>query len=955
MRSQHETLNLALSFHRKGQREQAGSLYRKVLKKDPNHPDALHLLGMLSIQEGNNEEAVNLIRKAIRNNKQAPQYYTNLAVALQNLGRNEEAASVCYQAISLKPDNFSAYNTLGNALSGLGNFDQAIESFRKALVLSPDIAEIHLNLGKALKEQGRLGDAEDAFRKAISLKADCAEAYFNLGVLRRLRGAAEDAVKNLLRAVETNPGYAEAYNILGNVLFEQEKADAAVACYQRALQIRPHYVEAHYNLGNLLAKEEKLDEAVDHYQCALKAKPDFIEALCRTGDAFLRQEKLSEAAEYFRRALKIRPDLAEAYNGLGNVLRGQGKPEEAIETYHKALIIKPDFAELHYNISNALFDLGRLDEAVESCHRALSVKPDFAEAQWNIGLALLTEGNYAHGWRKYEWRVMKQGESPAPFSYPIWDGSSLKGKTLLVYAEQGIGDEIMFASCLPHVVGEAGLCIVECDRRLMPLFSRSFPEAKFIPRTGKDDHPSPDLPHIDVQVAIGSLPLFLRPDQSSFPRQKEYLSADAREIEKWRDRLDTLGAGLKVGISWRGGKGYVRRIRSTTLEQWAVLFSIPGIHFINLQYGECGRELQEIKEKMGITIHDWEDADPLNDLDAFAAKISALALVISVDNSTVHIAGALGVPVWTLLSFVGEWRWLRDVEDTPWYKTVRLIRQTSPGDWDYVFRRASSDLRYYLDTGVKPEITCSYKDTVPAKKMADEPDAPFLSFSSEKAYRCAVITPIGPGHESLYEECLASIEKSFNEKKGNFSEVIPINIDDHDGKLGRSRARNLGIRKAAEHGVDWIFFLDADDLMAPSSFEYVSPYLEKYDGVWGSIWTIEKGETAPRQRPKQLPFLYNIQDVLSCDPFMTLQMGHFVRTHVALSNLFDESIDTGEDFDYYLRVWGKHRCIKTSLPFFYNRRGLHAQGPKSASGGEWHNKVEELIRHHADIYLLPNE
>jgi hypothetical protein len=410
----------------------------------------------------------------------------------------------------------------------------------------------------------------------------------------------------------------------------------------------------------------------------------------------------------------------------------------------------------------------------------------------------------------------------------------------------------------------------------------------------------------------------------------------------WRNRFTALGNNLKVGISWRGGgKASEKRLRSTVLDQWEKLFSVQGVNFINLQYGDCSNELEEAWEKTGTIIRDWEDADPLKDLDNFAAEISALDLVISVDNATVHMAGALGVPVWVLLPFACDWRWMQDFEDTPWYKTARLIRQINAGDWEKVFERVASDLVHYLAAGSMPEVKCSYRSSGQAETKAYKPFPPARSL---RTYRCAVITPVGPGHENLYGECLASIENSFAVKKGNFSEIVPVRIDDPDGSLGRSGARNLGIKEASAHDVQWIFFLDADDIMAPSAFEYVSPYLEEYDGIWGSIWTIEQGETSARERPEQLPFLDSIEDVLQGDPFLTLQMGHFVRTSVARATLFNESLNTGEDFDYYLRVWEKYRCIKIPLPFFYDRRGLHSQGPKSATGHEWRQQVENIIR-----------
>jgi tetratricopeptide (TPR) repeat protein/polysaccharide pyruvyl transferase WcaK-like protein len=681
-----ETLNLALEYHRAGNFQQAECLYLRALACAPNNPDVLHLLGLLAIQTGNNEQAVHFIKKAIQCNGKSARFYANLAVALQNLGRNEEAMSACSKAVAIEPDNFSAYNTLGNAFWRQGKIDHAVRSFRKALCIKPYTAEVHLNLGKVLKEMGKLDEAEECFKRSIALKPAYAEAYLNLGILYRFRGNLDEAVKNLLKTVENNPKYAEAYNILGNILLEQDKFEAAIECYQRALQVRPDYAEAHYNLGNVFAEQEKFDEAVTHYRSALTIKPEFAMAHCKLGNALLKQEKLDEAAASYRHSLTIKPDFAEAYNGLGNVLREQGKTEGAIETYSKALEMKPDFAEVHYNIGNALFDRGSLDEAVERCYKALSIKPDLAEAHWNMALALLAKGNFKQGWKKYEWRLLKKGATPASFPYPCWDGSSLNGKTMLLYAEQGIGDEIMFASCLQEIIDGEGSCIVECDKRLVPLFSRSFPKAKNIERLGLNT-PSTEVPSADVQIAIGSLPLFFRPSLSSFPQRKAYLIADIQKVNRWRKEFETLGRGLKIGISWRGGKGYVSRMRSTTLDQWAGLFSIPEIYFINLQYGDCIAELEEIKEKLGTTVHHWEDADPLKDLDGFAAKIAALDLVISVDNSTVHMAGALGVPVWTLLPFNCDWRWMRGFEDTPWYPSMRLFRQTTPDDWKEVFEQ----------------------------------------------------------------------------------------------------------------------------------------------------------------------------------------------------------------------------------------------------------------------------
>jgi FkbM family methyltransferase len=868
-------LQEALQCHRTGALDRAELLYQTVIEKQPNHPDALHLLGIIEHQKGDYALAETLIRKAIVRDKKAPIFYLNLGNTLKEQGKISEAIESYKKAIRLEPRFAEAYYNLANELFIQDDVDNAIKYYRKTIALNPNIAEAHYNLGKALRTQDRINEATE--------------------------------------------------------------------CYQRALQIKPDFAEAHYNLGVIFQDQKRYEDSIESYIRSIQIKPDYIEALYNLGNVFRDQEKFKEAEYYYGKALEIKPDFIEAYNNLGIALRQQGQIENALKTCQLALTIKPDFAEAHNNIGIALREDGRLEEAIESCRRATIIKPQFAEGHWNLSLALLHFGDFAKGWRKYEWRFLKKDAVLRYFPYPRWDGSSLKGKTLLVYAEQGIGDQIMFTSLLSEIINQCSLCIVECDNRLVPLFSRSFPSSMVVPMI-KDDH-LPNLPSIDLKIPMGSLPLFLRPYLEDFSQENFYLIPDPQKTDEWHARFKELGDGLKIGISWRGGKeAGVRHIRSTSLEQWADLFALKGVHFINLQYGECAKELREAREKFGMTVHDWEDADPLKDLNGFAAQISALDLVISVDNSTVHMAGALGVPVWALLPKGCDWRWMSNFEDTPWYESVRLFRQINHGDWKEVFERVSSNLKQYKETGEIPsmDIRYSYKNSRPVISELDEPFRPIMHSYSEKTYRCAVITPVGPGHEVFYENCLASIEKSFAGHKGRFSEIIPIKIDDHEGKLGRSKARNLGVKKAAERDIEWIFFLDADDLMALSTFEYVSPYLDNYDGVWGSIWSIEQGEEIAKERPGQLPFLYSIEDVLSCDPFVTLQMGHFIKTSIALAASFDESLDAGEDFDYYMRIWERHRCIKIPLPFFYNRRGHHSQGVRSATGAEWRQTVEDI-------------
>jgi len=488
-------------------------------------------------------------------------------------------------------------------------------------------------------------------------------------------------------------------NYLGNVLEVQHKYDEAIASYQKAVDIEPTFAGSYYHLGGVFEITDQLDNAMTYYEKAIQCDPNFSGSYNNLGNVYRKLDMLDKAIPCFKKAVELNPDFWGSYYNLGEVLQDIGQVDEAISCFQKALQLNPNHIASYNNLGLAFSEKVQSNDAMLCYHRAIQLSPDYAEPHFNKASLLLLLGDFGEGWREYEWRWKRKDAKERYFPQPPWDGSSLEGKTLLVYGEQGVGDEVMFASCLPELIAQAGLCIVECDVRLGSLFSRSFPGARLIERIQEGEGYPSDLPPADYSMPMGSVAGFLRPDLDSFPHQESYLVSDARGMEKWRRRFQELGDGLKIGISWRGGaKLGVRRQRSIVLEQWAELFSLHGVHFINLQYGDCAGELKEVKEKMGLIIHDWEDSDPLKDLDNFAAQISALDLVVSVDNATVHMAGALGKPVWTLLPFLPDWRWMLNRDDSPWYPTMRLFRQTSPGNWKSVIERVAEELRLHQMT-----------------------------------------------------------------------------------------------------------------------------------------------------------------------------------------------------------------------------------------------------------------
>ena len=342
-------------------------------------------------------------------------------------------------------------------------------------------------------------------------------------------------------------------------------------------------------------------------------------------------------------------------------------------------------------------DIGNLESATAVYHKTLEIEPDDQYAHLNLGMLQLLQGDFENGWKQYQyrWKYEKFPSEYREFPQPSWYGSNLSGKTILVWAEQGIGDEIMFASMLNDLLQMNANIMVECEHRLVSLFQRSFPDIQF---SSRKNPPHQQLlnPDIHYQISMGSLGQWLRPTQDSFKRnQTYYLTACPERVSKLRNKYQQLANGKQlVGISWKSTDINRRRAKSksTLLEYWKLVLSQPDCYFINLQYGDVESELAQFESETSLKIYRDQEIDPLVNLDDFAAQISVLDLVISTSNTTVHMAGALGKRVWTLLPCIPDWRWMLDREEALWYPMMRLFRQNRIGDWQDVFKRVSHTL-----------------------------------------------------------------------------------------------------------------------------------------------------------------------------------------------------------------------------------------------------------------------
>jgi tetratricopeptide (TPR) repeat protein len=483
----------------------------------------------------------------------------------------------------------------------------------------------------------------------------------------------------------------DALHLLGISAHRLGKLDAAIELITKAIKIAPSAPSLHLNLGNALKAQGNQAEAIKCYRQAVRLDSGYFRAHNNLGVELSALGHLTEAAKHLSEALRLFPAYPEAHLNLGKVKHQQGALDEAVKHYQEALRLKPDYAEAYTNLGVALNNQANVAAAIEALRLACRLEPKSPEANWNLALAQLNQGNLREGWENYDWRLGKAPDAlKANFRPPLWDGGELAAKTLLIRAEQGVGDEIMFAGLFLDAIAAAGHCVIECDSRLVPLFARSFPQSEVIPKT-KPLHPRATQPDIDLQSPAGSLARFFRPTVESFPLHQGYLTPDPLRLAFWRQRIAALGEGLKVGICWRSMlMSAERSIHYTNLSQWAPILRVPGITFVNLQYDNCQAELEQSEKSFGVKIHTWDDIDLMNDLDGAAALTAALDLVITSPTAVASMAGALGVPTWELYP-ANTWITL-GTNHLPWFPHLRLFTRAWNEKWETVIQNLTDAL-----------------------------------------------------------------------------------------------------------------------------------------------------------------------------------------------------------------------------------------------------------------------
>jgi tetratricopeptide (TPR) repeat protein len=655
------SLQDGLERQRAGDLAGAETIYAAILEQTPDDAMARTLLGLVLCADDRFDAGIQMLRDGIAAGN-LPFSHFSLGQALAGRHRMAEAATAFRHSIALQPGVVAAHTGLGQALTGLGDHAGAAAAFRTALELDPSNAEPYVCTGQLLHQLGRPQDAVAHFRAAIDLAPTRSDAWIALGRALLALGQTEDAAAATCQAIAHDPAVAAAHLQLGDIRHRQRDHVAAELAYRTAILLSPALPEAHCHLSNALYDLGRFEAAAEAASTAIALRSEYADAHTNHGNALLALLRYDEAEAAYRTAVRLQPHSPACLSNLGSVLTDQR----------------------------------RLDEALAVQRRALAIDPGFVDGRYNHAITLLLAGQLEAGWQYYEARWQLPWNEPRGFAQPRWTGENPAGRTILLHAEQGLGDMLQMARYVPLVAARGGRVVLEVHPPLVRLL-RGLPGVWQVIPIGAA------LPAFDLQCPLFSLPLVFGTRLDTIPAEP-YLHADLAlatpGLIAARRATVRSRTGLRVGLVWQGAVqigAHVNRERSLPLEQLAPLSGIRGVDLYGLQKDP---DADSARKAAAMGIVDLM-ADVVDFADT-AALVAELDLIISVDTSTAHLAAAMGKPVWLLSRYSGCWRWLTDRADSPWYPSLRLYRQDRPRDWAGVIAQVVKDLGSAVTTGKPP-------------------------------------------------------------------------------------------------------------------------------------------------------------------------------------------------------------------------------------------------------------
>ncbi len=695
-----QMITTAIEYHRIGRLADAEKLYRQILQANPRHAQAWQLLGVLAYQLDKYPEAEQLIQRAIALNNTVPEFYANLGNVFRKQEKFDKAIENYANALKLKPDFIEIANELGSLLQAQNRIDEAMICYRKAMDAMPkDLTSVKLefidvcgNLGNLLQDQEQFEEAIVCYEKILRFFPQQEIALNNLGNVYQKQKKFEEAIYYYQKAVAANPHFVEPYCNLGTVFQEQDNLEMAIIYYQQALNLKPDYIAVYTNLALAFQKQEQFEQAVACYQQALALEPDNPKIYHELGSLLGHQGEIEQAVLYCRQAIVLKPYFAEAWQTLGVMLQKQEKLQEAIDCYYKVLEINPDFADAHNSLGVALQRQGRLQEALQCFQRTLEIDPDHDQGHFNHGLMLMRAGDFAQAWREHVRRPSREKEQKIlekPLETITSLPENLEGKRFLLHREQGFGDELMFLRFAPRLKARGAWLAYRCGSKLPSIISRQ----TWLDQLIVEDEP---LPTVDYTILVGDLPLAV--EMTSFEQIPPSLSFSVlpERLTVLRQRLAEIGTGPFIGVTWWAGnkreevRGKEILYKEVPLQYLAEMLRPIRATFLILQRNPYTEEINKFSEILGRQVYDFSSLN--DDLEEMLALLLLLDDYVGVSNTNMHLMAGLGKTAKVLMPYPADWRWLMDVDESPWFKGFKIYRQTVTRDWSNALKQLQDDL-----------------------------------------------------------------------------------------------------------------------------------------------------------------------------------------------------------------------------------------------------------------------
>ena len=655
-----QAFELGLEDYGSGRIAEAERLLRDILAVAPDHAASLHLMGVMAHRLGRQDEALAWVAQAVGADLGEAAYHNTMGVVLKAMGRPGEAMTTHLRALALSPGYLAALNNLGSVLEGLGRAAEAEICCRRATRLAPVETDAWNNLGAILLRLGRPAEAAEAWERIVAV----------------------------------HPDFADGHNNLACALLEINRVAEADRHCRAAVALRPDYADGHYNLAKALQQAGDRAGAITFYRRATLVNADYLAAFNNLGNCQRELGAVEAGGDSLRAAICVAPARPEPYNNLANVHYDLGEFERSVALGERALAIDPDYRHALHNLGAGLMALHRLDDAIGLFRRSLALAPDSADSQYNLALAQLMNGDLANGFEKYEWRWLRSGMSQVARREPLWTGYPPHGRTIALWAEQGHGDTLHFVRYAPLVAARGARVVLEVQPGLVRLLQGMPGVAAVLSNEG-------ELPRADAHCPFLTLPLLFGTTLATIPAGPPYLFAHPALIARWGARLGARRRP-RIGLVWAGDPrpnlpeaSAIDRRRSLGLAALAPLARVTGADFVSLQKGHGAAEAANPPPGMRLI-------DPMAEVGDFAdtaALIAHLDLVVTVDTSVAHLAGAMGKPVWVLSRYDSCWRWLLDCDHSPWYPTLRLFRQPRPGHWPEVIAAVAEALAGFVAEG----------------------------------------------------------------------------------------------------------------------------------------------------------------------------------------------------------------------------------------------------------------